>query len=660
MKRKLLLGILGLFLVLCCAGGAWSDESKGSYTIMKPDRETRLRWIHDYEMAPRAYIDKSADFSIMPGVSLSLLSHLQYTPSERDQAGCGNCWAWAGTGAMGIALDVQEGILDRLSVQFISSCNTAISCCEGGWLSDLAEFYTTEGYTIPWSNTNANWQNGDGNCNVPCYSIATSPNYGIGSIVAETIETHGVGQAQAIANIKNVLNQNKAVWLALFMGTSQDWDDLFSFWDTQAEYVLWNFDPTCGKPYTADGGGHAVLCVGYNDNDPENSYWIMVNSWGTTADRPNGIFRVDMDMDYDCADSTDDYNLYWKTLDVSFNIDENVLYVESSGYCNGNTPCYSTIQAAVNAAGNGDTIKVAAGSYNEDVILNTNKTTTIKGGYDPTFSTQSSETTFSTMTISNGCAVVDKLTSVSTAPGPNISYTGSDPYDYGTVQVGSSSDHDFTIQNTGSATLNISGTSAFGTGFSVVGSVPSSISAGGSDAITVRFAPGSVGSHTGTLSINSNDPDTPTLNIGLNGEGESAPQQVASIFFDNDLLCGGTPFTATLTIDGHVLTSLNNAYSDCEEFDCGVSLDWELYADMGGCGIITASGSKTYNCDYLYHYELTLSGSNIVLKTNYYSPADCSDVSSVSIGSMKILDSVVLTKDADLSGLTVSAPLISE
>ena len=26
---------------------------------------------------------------------------------------------------------------------------------------------------------------------------------------------------------------------------------------------------------------YAVLCVGYNDDDPNNSYWIMLNSWGT-------------------------------------------------------------------------------------------------------------------------------------------------------------------------------------------------------------------------------------------------------------------------------------------------------------------------------------------------------------------------------------------
>jgi len=251
------------------------------------------------------------------------------------------------------------------------------------------------------------------------------------------------------------------------------------------------------------------------------------------------------------------------------------------------------------------------------------------------------------------------LTLGSTASRPNISYTGSDPYDYGTVQVGSSSNHDFTIQNTGSATLNISGASVSGTGFSIVGSVPSSISAGGSDTITVRFAPSSVGSHTGTLSINSDDPDTPTLNIGLNGTGESEPQQVANIVFYNNLLCGGSSFTATLTIDGHVLTSVTGVYSDCEEFDCGKSLNWEVYADTGGCGTIRFGSSIILDCDCLYRFRLTLYEGYIAMVTSW-TPGDCSDVSSAFTGSMQLLESVVLTKDANFLGLRVFDPLISE
>jgi len=320
-KKTLLRLLLGLVLVAAFAGAAWSDEGKQTRTIMHPDRKTLQRWIQDYETAPKAYIDKRLSFSIQLGGSRSLLSHLKYTPSERDQGSCGNCWAWAGTGVMAIALDVEEDIFDRLSVEFISSCNTAKSCCDGGWLSDLADFYAYKGYTIPWSNTNANWQNGDGYCNVPCGSIAVSPSYGIASIEEQTVETHDVGQATAIANIKNVLNQGKAVWFGFFLPTKGDWESFYDFWDNADEDVIWNPDYSCGHTWEEGyGGGHTGLCVGYNDDDPDNSYWIMVNSWGITPGRENGIFRLDMYMDYDCwfYDWGYYYSFYWQTLDIEY------------------------------------------------------------------------------------------------------------------------------------------------------------------------------------------------------------------------------------------------------------------------------------------------------------------------------------------------------
>lgn len=409
-EKGLLWLVLGFILGVVFVTIAGADEGSYTNTIMHPDIETRLRWITAYERAPLAHIDKDLIFKIPRKGSLSLLSHLKYTPSERDQGACGNCWAWAGAGVMGIALDVEENIFDRLSVQFISSCDTSMTCCGGGgWLRDFAVFYASEGYAIPWSNSNATWQNGDGNCNVLCGTISTSPDYLITSITAETIRTHGVGQAQAIANIKNVLNQNKAVWFGFFMGTQEDWDSFYSFWNTQSKDALWDFDATCGKPYTSAGGGHAVLCVGYNDNDPNNAYWMMLNSWGTTAERPNGIFRMDMDVNYDCADSDGEYSLYWQTLDVDFNIENEVLYVEPSALCGGKTPCYSMIRSAINAAGSRSIIRIAEGRYYEDVTLNSPKDLTLQGGWDASFRTQSSSTTIDSLTISSGTVTAEYL-----------------------------------------------------------------------------------------------------------------------------------------------------------------------------------------------------------------------------------------------------------
>jgi hypothetical protein len=48
--------------------------------------------------------------------------------------------------------------------------------------------------------------------------------------------------------------------------------------------------------------------VGYDISDPNNPYWIMLNSWGPTSGRPDGLFRVSMNMNYNSS------NFQWETL----------------------------------------------------------------------------------------------------------------------------------------------------------------------------------------------------------------------------------------------------------------------------------------------------------------------------------------------------------
>ncbi len=345
------LGLTFLLLTLTLSGFV---RAQGPYTIMHPDRETRLKWIEQYNRAPKACIEPDIK---PPRGSLSLLSHLQYIPAERDQGYCGNCWAWAGTGCLGIALDVQAGIHDRLSMQYINSCETEVigkTCCDGGWLEDVTDFYSIVGQAIPWSNDNAHWQDGDASCDTPCDSVSTNPNYPISHISTLKIDTQGVGKDTAIANIKNILAQDKAIWFAFFLATSDDWGDFSQFWSNQDESTVWDFDPYCGKNWSG-GAGHAVLCVGYNDDDPQNSYWIMLNSWGSSSNRPNVLFRVNMDMNYDCTykdGGTDYYSLYWQTIDVGFNI---VTPTPTPVYADGDS-CQTAIDASAGGTFTGSTV----------------------------------------------------------------------------------------------------------------------------------------------------------------------------------------------------------------------------------------------------------------------------------------------------------------
>lgn len=68
-------------------------------------------------------------------------------------------------------------------------------------------------------------------------------------------------------------------------------------------------------------------------------------------------------------------------------------YVEGDGLCAGKSPCYQTIQAAVSAESSGTTIKIADGAYSETILLSQQKSLILQGGWDATFSYQTSTTT---------------------------------------------------------------------------------------------------------------------------------------------------------------------------------------------------------------------------------------------------------------------------
>jgi len=97
----------------------------------------------------------------------------------------------------------------------------------------------------------------------------------------------------------------------------------------------------------------------------------------------------------------------WRTRIGTFKID--VVFVEPGGSCGGNTPCYTTIGAAMVAAVSGSIIRIAEGSYDEDLILHTSKKLILQGGWNTAFTTRSSNSIINTITINNGSITADYL-----------------------------------------------------------------------------------------------------------------------------------------------------------------------------------------------------------------------------------------------------------
>lgn len=114
----------------------------------------------------------------------------------------------------------------------------------------------------------------------------------------------------------------------------------------------------------------------------------------------------------DYLNNTRTFTLYYydgqKTykMEVPAETTSTLAYVDPYGSCGGNSPCYTSIQDAVEAESSGSVIRIAQGSCDEDLILGDAKDLTLQGGWDSSFTTRSSSTIISSITISNSQGTV--------------------------------------------------------------------------------------------------------------------------------------------------------------------------------------------------------------------------------------------------------------
>jgi len=300
-RARLLFGVwlpilILIGLIALDAARAANAQEYSSHPIMHPNVATLRQWNENYKNAPLAVIKPELKDLAQSQGALSLMTYSPWNAGniyQRNQVSCGDCWVWANTAAAEIALSANNSITNRLSVQLFNSCwigNDEKHACCGGDPTEFAKFYnSTQQYMVPWLNSNAKFADGFvSTCDtttITCSSIPTTPQYQVRSMTASKIATTQQSGGVPAANIKAILNNNQAVTYAMTLPNSAAWAAFNDFWDNDDEATL--FDPGAYSGITygsgGGGGGHEMLIVGYDDTDPNNSYWIVLNSWGASA-----------------------------------------------------------------------------------------------------------------------------------------------------------------------------------------------------------------------------------------------------------------------------------------------------------------------------------------------------------------------------------------
>ncbi len=157
---------------------------------------------------------------------------------------------------------------------------------------------------------------------------------------------------------------------------------------------------------------------------------------------------------------------------------------------------------------------------------------------------------------------------------------------FGTVNVGTSSSQNVILTNVGNSSVMISQVNISGAGFSASGlTLPLTLTAGQSTALSVQFAPAAGGSVTGSVSVASNATNSPAT-VTLSGSGVVATFLLSasptSLSFGNILLGSSSTQTVTLTNSGNSSVTISQVNVSGAGFSAsGLTLPLTLAAGQG-------------------------------------------------------------------------------
>jgi len=196
-----------------------------------------------------------------------------YTTPVKNQGSCGSCWAFSTVGPLECNIKYKDGDTVDLSEQWLVSCNSDGWDCDGGFFAHSYHEWKTD----PCGDTGAVFESDFPYVasNVPCNCPYPHP-----YLIEDWSYIGGSGSIPPVDSIKQAIMTYGPVSVAVTADSS--------------------FHAYSGGIFNQHNGGvtnHAVVLVGWDDNQGSDGVWFLRNSWGTGWGENGGYMRIE----YGCS-----------------------------------------------------------------------------------------------------------------------------------------------------------------------------------------------------------------------------------------------------------------------------------------------------------------------------------------------------------------------
>jgi len=190
----------------------------------------------------------------------------------KNQGACGSCWAFGTVGPLECNIKLKDGVIVDLSEQWLVSCNSDGYGCWGGWWAHDYHQWKTDacGGTGAVPENYFPYVASDVPCNCP---------YPHDYLIDDWAFVGNAYSIPPVSSMKQAILDYGPISVAVYANSAMQ------------AYTGGIFNG-CG----IEEVNHAVVLVGWDDNQGTNGVWIMRNSWGTGWGE-GGYMRIP----YDCS-----------------------------------------------------------------------------------------------------------------------------------------------------------------------------------------------------------------------------------------------------------------------------------------------------------------------------------------------------------------------